>query len=452
MIKKHPVLTTAFAGLLLVIATVLVWRISLNSANNTRLQAISARGEPVTLAQLDSFYKAVPEGSNAALLWLDGVAALTPELVDMTSQLTLNRGAPLTEDQLRAATEALKANTNALALFRRAASFPQSRYPVSFNQMVFPSMQYLSDIKSAAQILRIEATVATGTNNAQAAADAMRCSFAAGRSLATEPTVISQLVRYAIDAITVQTLQVALDRVSMGDRDLIALQTAISAADDPNAAALALIGERALFTAHLSDLEGYVAANAANANMAIPNSVTETFLGSLIGTTGFWQRDMRYGVDALSTNIGFARLPDPQRFFSVTNSEAIVERAKRGYYILSGLSLSSLSKVLSRDANHRARLRTALVALGVERYRLANGDRLPDDLTVLLPAYLKNIPVDPYDGRPLRYKRSEKGYVIYCIGEDQQDDHGKERASNAPRGTPEDVTFIVERQTQNPKK
>src|SRR5688572_4145873 len=200
MIKKHPVLTVAFAGLLLLIAAVLVWRISLNSANNRRLQAISARGEPVSLAELDRFYKAVPEGSNAALLWLGGVAALTPELADMAGEIRLKRGARLPEDQLHVAMEALKANTNALALFRRAANLAQSRYPISLNQMTFPSMQHLMDVKNAAQILGIEAAVAIETSNPQAAADAILCSFAAGRSLAAEPMVISQLVRYAIDA------------------------------------------------------------------------------------------------------------------------------------------------------------------------------------------------------------------------------------------------------------
>jgi hypothetical protein len=369
----------------------------------------------------------------------------------MTSEITLKRGAQLTEDQLHAATEALTANTNALVLFRRAANLPQSRYPISLNQMAFPSMQHLSDIKNAAQILRIEAAVAIEGTDGHAAADAIMCSFAAGRSLATEPMVISQLVRYAIDAISVQSLQGALDRVSIGERDLIALQTAVSRADDPERIALALIGERALFTAHLRDMKGYAAANAGGANIGVPNSAAETFLGPLIDLIGFWQREMRFGVDALSTNIGFARLPDPQRFFSVTNSEALAERAKRGYYILSGLSLSSLSKVLARDANHRARVRTSLVALGVERYRLANGGSLPDDLTALTPAYLKSIPIDPYDGKQVRYKRTEKGYVVYCIGEDQGDDAGTERPQDAQKSAPEDVTFIVERPAEKPK-
>ena len=135
----------------------------------------------------------------------------------------------------------------------------------------------------------------------------------------------------------------------------------------------------------------------------------------------------------------------------MTNSEAIAERAKRGYCILSGISLSGSSKVLLRDANHRARVRTALVALGVERYRLLNGGRLPDELTALTPAILQSIPIDPYDGKPVRFKRTDKGYVIYCIGPDEKDHGGTEKVRDAPKGTPEDVTFIVERPAPKPK-
>ena len=89
--------------------------------------------------------------------------------------------------------------------------------------------------------------------------------------------------------------------------------------------------------------------------------------------------------------------------------------------------------------------------MGVERYRLANGGRLPEDLTALTPAYLKSTPIDPYDGKQVRYKRTEKGYVVYCIGEDQKDDGGTEKVPNAPKGVPEDVTFIVERPAPKPK-
>ena len=80
-------------------------------------------------------------------------------------------------------------------------------------------------------------------------------------------------------------------------------------------------------------------------------------------------------------------------------------------------------------------LRTARVALAVERFRLANG-KLPDKLDELSPMFLKKIPADPFDGKPLHYKKLDKGYVVYSIGEDGKDDGGNKK---------NDITFTVER-------
>jgi len=38
----------------------------------------------------------------------------------------------------------------------------------------------------------------------------------------------------------------------------------------------------------------------------------------------------------------------------------------------------------------------------------------------LVPGQLSAVPADPFDGKPLRFKRLTKGYVIYSIGKDGQ--------------------------------
>ena len=92
-----------------------------------------------------------------------------------------------------------------------------------------------------------------------------------------------------------------------------------------------------------------------------------------------------------------------------------------------------------------AQLRTARVALAIERYRLASG-RLPDALTDLVPTYLDAVPIDPFDGNELRYKKLVTGFVVYSIGEDLRDDGGTEEPSRKTKEAPTwDVTFIVER-------
>jgi hypothetical protein len=67
----------------------------------------------------------------------------------------------------------------------------------------------------------------------------------------------------------------------------------------------------------------------------------------------------------------------------------------------------------------------ATTVLAVERLRIAN-EPLPKNLDQLKPKYIAAVPADPFDGAPLRYRRIEKGYLVYSIGRDLHDDGGRE--------------------------
>jgi hypothetical protein len=75
------------------------------------------------------------------------------------------------------------------------------------------------------------------------------------------------------------------------------------------------------------------------------------------------------------------------------------------------------------DRRYRAILRCIVATLAVERYRLAH-DHWPDSLGDLVPAQLRDVPTDPFDGKPLRYLQLDGGVVIYSVGPDGQDDGG----------------------------
>lgn len=72
-----------------------------------------------------------------------------------------------------------------------------------------------------------------------------------------------------------------------------------------------------------------------------------------------------------------------------------------------------------------------ILELALRQYRLDHG-KLPPQLEELVPAYLKRLPVDPFDKlrRPLRYSLnkadmlSNDGYVLYSLGFDRDDDGG----------------------------
>ncbi len=75
----------------------------------------------------------------------------------------------------------------------------------------------------------------------------------------------------------------------------------------------------------------------------------------------------------------------------------------------------------------------AMTAIAIESYRRANGYP-PASLEVLVPACLPSVPLDPFDGRALRYRPAGPGGspVLYSVGVDGVDDGG--RAPASPRG------------------
>ena len=62
-------------------------------------------------------------------------------------------------------------------------------------------------------------------------------------------------------------------------------------------------------------------------------------------------------------------------------------------------------------------------------YEMKHG-KLPEKLDVLVPDYLESVPLDPYDGKPFRYKPEKD--IIYSVGRDCVDSGG---STNAPKGS-----------------
>ena len=435
------------AVIVVAISAITIWRMSLESKNRARLKAISECGEPIDSVALNRSYANVADTENAAFLWLDGAAEMTAEAEksDGWKKFKIpSRGTNLTEAQVEWLRGIVQSNQPALKTFRKAATLTKSRYPVDLTPGFNALLPHLSKLKSIARLLQAEAIIAVADGDPKRAADAVKTMLAVGRSLANEPLLISQLVSYATDASGFATMDYVIRRLALTDAQLADLTAAFSRSEDPNSLYLALVGERATFVNAVKDPYAFLATTASpSASSSVSQSAQEMFFG-VVRLTGFFERDFGFGVDALTTNIALAKLPDPARFASRTNWPAIEERIKQGRYILSGLLLPALGKTVYRDTEDRAKARIAQTVLAIERYRLARAGRLPESLDALVPDYLATVLSDPFDGKPLRFKPRESGYVVYSVGPDTMDDGGLEMPVKNKEKEPWDVTFIVE--------
>lgn len=111
-------------------------------------------------------------------------------------------------------------------------------------------------------------------------------------------------------------------------------------------------------------------------------------------------------------------------------------RIKRrgGIYFLSMMNDNVLDANIAVSRT-RACYRMCLAAIAGEQYR-RKYDKFPATLSELVPQYLQSVPVDPFDGKPLRYKQ---GKCIYSIDRDMIDDNGRRNIRH--KGDSYDLVF-----------
>lgn len=70
--------------------------------------------------------------------------------------------------------------------------------------------------------------------------------------------------------------------------------------------------------------------------------------------------------------------------------------------------------IFHRAATYHALQRLGQVVAALRLYRSQHG-RYPDTLQELAPKYLPSVLVDPFDGKPLRYRRLPQGFKVWSI-------------------------------------
>lgn len=91
--------------------------------------------------------------------------------------------------------------------------------------------------------------------------------------------------------------------------------------------------------------------------------------------------------------------------------------------ILSSLVLPALTRACVSFTRAEARHRLGQLAVAVASCRARTG-QFPAKLEDLVPDHIAEIPADPFDDQPLRWRSSATGVTVYSIGEDLTDDGG----------------------------
>jgi hypothetical protein len=93
-------------------------------------------------------------------------------------------------------------------------------------------------------------------------------------------------------------------------------------------------------------------------------------------------------------------------------------------YALPNVLTPAVGRALRQGEQFEQQRDAALVVLAAELFRRREG-RLPESLAELTPTYLPTVPVDMFDGGPLKYRVEGDSFIVYSIGNDYLDDGGR---------------------------
>jgi ABC-type transport system involved in multi-copper enzyme maturation permease subunit len=335
--------------------------------------------------------------------------------------------------QLNALGGELQRVAAALAQARKLADLPRGRFPLKWSTNgLWLMLEGTQDCRTSASLLQWDAEWRAHLNDPDGALKSCGAALNAGRAIGDEPTLISMLVRMAIRAITVAQTERTLALGEPSISALKALQEALEAEEAEPLLLIGMRGERAC-TNHMIESIGNGKADLTGGPDSFGLGGFRSPQGELLMVLAGGSLTSQWAEFLSKENamVEIAKLPEHLQDARMTALTTTLTNAPPLVRMLT----PAMQKVAFSQRRTGGELRCAIVMLAAERYR-RDHQRWPDTLDELVPGYLRRVPADPFDGKPLRYRRLSAGVVIYSVGNDGVDNGGIiERRNHFKTGT-----------------
>jgi hypothetical protein len=419
ILKWTGIVLAGLAAIGLVANAVFVW------ITDTRLErqwaAIRAAGDPMRLTDL-ARPPLEPEKNAATFLRRAkaGVEAIQKEMSAVPHFWEyVNTEGPMPAEIQKALTAAFAAYPDVIPLLEQAAACPdydaQWDYAVPPQEFIGKTLPDWQVCRENGRVLQFRVRLLMAEGNYDEAARTAVVLLRLARQYRRNPLLIGLLVAIAIQGTAVDHANSVLQAgpVSKGVRDALEKELAIQ---DAEKCAWAFKSERAWELDYFRN--------------PLPPPFRTFFPGQnfWLINRGLWNRRESACLELLRIFIAMADDPRPYR-----DIEQTLERQKpagtraAGQTLLdvqdsAALEFPSYKAVYTAAVRTRAKIRTLRVLNALQTHAPADGGAAPKLTALGLPA---EAITDPFNGEPLHVKKTARGWVVYSVGPNLQDDGGK---------------------------
>jgi hypothetical protein len=367
------------------------------------------------MADLEAQRADVPDEENGALCVeaanesLPRPLANSPEWNDVENVGLRTR---FTAKQLQMLRNEMKRDAAAVTEARKLADLPRGRFHVAWTRTLLDrEPPHVALPRDLVWLLHGDVLLRTAEGDYDGALLSCRAAWNAGRSFGDEPYMAAQSSRLSCRSSALLSMERVL---AQGQPSPSALKPLLAALLDEDRQPLVLIGWRgeraALYDLMEAHRDGEIS-NASSMELSRRDVAAKT-------------------MQVLTRMIEIIKESPPMEQTPQIRELALSLKGSAGDKpslpcVAAQSYLMSLHSFRLKFLRQQAMLRSAAVALAAEIHRQTHHGRWPERLEELAPDLLAEVPLDPFDGRPLRYHIQKESIIVYSVGVDGVDDGGK---------------------------
>ncbi|MDG1806311.1 MAG: hypothetical protein P8I27_00315 [Pirellulaceae bacterium] len=337
------------------------------------------------------------------------------------------------------------------------------------DSMIGVLLPHVQVLRTAARIFTVDLRIAIDEGDTERATQDIETMLGIARHAAEGPFLVCSLVGYSISGMAFTEIESTLTNHPefFDDKQLARIQTAVADADIQDW--FNLKGERLM----VYDLVQRVYTDDGDGDGHMTRVGLEILQSNFLGYVDAEKDPLLENIESMATNllgpvslflaatrketIGKAdrifermELNSNQPFWEIEDvsiEEAI--QAEEDKYVLLSMLLPANEQVQNAMFRTKGRQEGVQGAMALLRAKKMSGE-WPKTWQEIPKTVLKSPPLDQLTGEPLKFKIVEGQPLIYSVGNDRDDDGGKDRIRNGQPGPP-DRTVIILSHTPDPE-
>ena len=481
---RRKILIALAAALFAVLLVSIIHHYQLRFAVEKYIAELKAKGEPMDLAQVrpppvpleqnsaDTFRDAVALfETDQSLLTTNSYSAMTmvaPGKAMICSQQPEIRGFNAT-NSWQEVTAAVAQNEESLALLRQIIEKPdfdfQIKYELGLIDLGYTNLN-LAPLKLAALRLGTAALCDLHHGDTTSTVKNLRAMIALVKAARDERLVISELVRIAITQLALTDNWEILQSPNLTDEQFAALQLDWMHLEFIRSSENALVMERTIGKITLAKWRGsnaeldknFELGRKTRENMGFPDegpsalATAKRKFGVFMWRYWWSYPDELRSLKSYEVLINTVRLVETNGSFQnalSTQDTALDQLGIRklkssldslfsgepDFHSMLSESIVTLGRTFQKVMRVEAAKQLTVAAIALKRFQSKHG-KFPERLAELTPEFLNEVPLDPVDGKPLRYRRNADGtFLLYSVGENGKDDGGNPSLEKVAEGS-----------------